>query len=363
MTQAFWVIVVAGLLMLLQIVYFRKVAFRKFSYSRTITRKAVYEGEHLQLVEVISNNKLTPLPWLRVESRLSPHLQFRSHEDLHVKDDRFHNSVFFVKSFSRVTRRYDILCSHRGYFDLSNTTLTVGDLFGMTAFPMQVQQPTYLYVYPQALSDDELPQEALQWQGDVSVRRWIFPDPILINGIREYRSGDSRKDIHWKASARTGTLQVKTHDFTVQPKLVLLLNIDPRENFWGVLTDAQREQVEYGIRLAATLGRWGYENDMEVGFYSNGTVQYDVGAKLSLLPAHSDRQQQELLTILAGFLAKQAESIFHTIERMIADQIDDADILVLSAYWNEALAQRCDELRVRGNNVTYIPFLKGGSSR
>ena len=243
MTQAFWVIVVAGLLMFLQIVYFRRVAFRKLSYSRTISRRAVYEGERIQLVEVISNNKLTPLPWLRVESRLSPYLQFRSHDDLSIKDDRFHRSVF-----------------------LSNTTLTAGDLFGMAAFPMQLRQPTHLFVYPAALSSEQLPQEALRWQGDISVRRWIFPDPILINGIREYRTGDSRKDIHWKASARTGQLQVKTHDYTVQPKLVLLLNIDPKENFWGNLTEQQQETVEYGIRVVATLSRWAYENDMDVAF-------------------------------------------------------------------------------------------------
>lgn len=360
MTQAFWVIVVAGILMLAQIAYYRRVAFRKLSYARSVTRSAVYEGERTQLVEVISNNKLTPLPWLRVESRLSPYLQFRSHEDLNVKDDRFHRSVFFVRGYSRITRRYDVLCAHRGYFDLSNTTLTVGDLFGLSAFPRQLQQPTFLYVYPSLLSDDELPQEALRWQGDVSVRRWIFPDPILINGIREYHTGDSRKDIHWKASARTGTLQVKMHDYTVQPKLILLLNIDPREDFWGNLTEDQQEQLEYGIRLAATLGHWAYENDMEIGLYANGVVKYAPDTKITLPPAHSDRQQQELLNILAGFVAKQSESIYQTIARMTADDIDDADILVLSSYWNEALAQRCDELRLRGNNITYIPIQKGG---
>ena len=356
MTQAFWVILVAGLLALLQIAYFRHVAFQRLSYSRNISRSAVYEGEHIELIEVISNNKLTPLPWLRVESKLSPYLKFRSNEDLNVKDDRFHRSVFFVRSFSRITRRYDVHCVHRGYFDLSNTTLTVGDLFGMTAFPRQLQQPTYLFVYPQPLEDNQLPQEALRWQGDISVRRWVFPDPIMINGIREYRSGDSRKDIHWKASARTGTLQVKTHDYTVQPKLILLLNIDPKTNFWGVLTDEQKEQVEYGIRAAATLSHWAFTQDMEVGFYSNGTVQFAPEQRIGLLPAHSAHQQTQLLRTLAGFVAKAAESIPHTVERLLADGVDDADILVLSAYWDDTLSQRFEELRQRGNHITYIPF-------
>ena len=60
-------------------------------------------------------------------------------------------------------------------------------------------------------------------------------------------------------------------------------------------------------------------------------------------------------------MAKQAESVFHTLERMVADELDDADILVVSAYWSDSLSQRCDALRRRGNHVTYIPFGEGGA--
>lgn len=126
-----------------------------------------------------------------------------------------------------------------------------------------------LFVYPSLLGEDELPDEALRWQGDVSVRRWIFPDPILINGIRGYQIGDSRKDIHWRASARTGSLQVKTHDYTVFPRLMMVFNIDPEDNFWGVLSETQQEEMEYGIRTVATLCNWAIVNNMEVGLYSN----------------------------------------------------------------------------------------------
>ena len=249
MTAAVWLIIIVGVFAILQSRYYAKVSFKKLRYERTISKSAVFEGENLDLVEVIVNNKLTPLPWLRVESKLSPWLRFRSQENLEILDDRFHRSVFYLRPYSRITRRYNVKCMRRGYYDLSITTLTVGDLFGLGSTSQEVRSDrAKLFVYPSILGQDELPDEALRWQGDVSVHRWIFPDPILINGIRGYQRGDSRKDIHWKASARSGELQVKTHDYTVFPRLLLVFNIEPEDNFWGMLSAQQMEEIDGTIK-------------------------------------------------------------------------------------------------------------------
>ena len=92
MTAAVWLIIIVGAFAILQSRYYAKVSFKKLRYERTISKSAVFEGENLDLVEVIANNKLTPLPWLRVESKLSPWLRFRSQENLEILDDRFHRS-------------------------------------------------------------------------------------------------------------------------------------------------------------------------------------------------------------------------------------------------------------------------------
>ena len=39
-----WLWIIAGLLALLQIAYYRRVAFKKLSYSRSITRSRVYDA-------------------------------------------------------------------------------------------------------------------------------------------------------------------------------------------------------------------------------------------------------------------------------------------------------------------------------
>lgn len=358
MTAAIWLIIIVGALAILQSRYYAKNSFKHLHYERKLSKHAVFEGENLELIEIIANNKLTPLPWLRVESKLSPWLRFRSQENLEILDDRFHRSVFYLRPYSRITRRYNVKCMRRGYYDLSITTLTIGDLFGLNSTSKEAHSDAKLFVYPSFLGEDELPDEALRWQGDVSVKRWIFPDPILINGIRGYQLGDSRKDIHWKASARSGSLQVKTHDYTVFPRLLLVFNIDPEDNFWGQLSEKQREEMEYGIRTVATLCNWAIVNSMEVGLYSNARIMYAPDLGIAIEPACNAAQMNRILETLAGLEFKQHESIYRTIEHLVENDTTETDILVFSTFWNEAFDRRCDELRRKGNSVTHITLRK-----
>ena len=359
MTAAVWLIIIVGFFAILQSRYFAKVSFKKLHYERKISKSAVFEGETLDLSEIIANNKLTPLPWLRVESKLSPWLRFRSQENLEILDDRFHRSVFYLRPYSRITRRYQVKCIRRGYYDLSITTLTAGDLFGLSTTSREARsEEAKLFVYPSILGQDELPDEALRWQGDVSVKRWIFPDPILINGIRGYQLGDSRKDIHWRASARTGELQVKTHDYTVFPRLLIVFNIDPEDNFWGQLSAQQQEEMEYGIRTVATLCNWAIVNNMEIGLYSNATISFAPDVGIAIDPACNASQMNHILETLAGLEFKEHESIYRTLEHLVENDTSETDILVMSAFWNGAFDNRCEELRRKGNSVTHITLRK-----
>src|SRR5699024_12843334 len=43
-------------------------------------------------------------------------------------------------------------------------------------------------------------------------RNALFSDPLMTNGTRGYIPEDSMRDIHWKASAKTGELQTRLYD-------------------------------------------------------------------------------------------------------------------------------------------------------
>jgi uncharacterized protein (DUF58 family) len=69
------------------------------------------------------------------------------------------------------------------------------------------------------------------------------------HGLREFRSGDSRRWIHWRTSARRGALMVRQFEQQRNQDLCLLVELwRPAEP-----TEAELENVERAVSFAATV--------------------------------------------------------------------------------------------------------------
>ncbi len=352
-----WFAIVVGALSLLQMQFFFFVGLRKVFYRRFFSRSAVYEGEKAEMVEIIENRKIFPILWLRVESKISAYLKFKKQDDLDVRHEKFHQSVFYMRGYKRITRRHEITCTHRGFFQLKNTALTTGDLFGLFNRFKEIKGDAELYVYPQILKNEEIPLESLKWQGDITMRRWIMPDPILINGIREYRHGDSQKDIHWGATARTGELQVKVHDHTVSPRTIIALNAQISETLWGEMRIEDKEVIEVGIRYAAHLATWAVSNGLEVGFCSNAKLN-DTKGTVFVHSSCSQAHLEHLLQTMAKLDIVRERNFHSLLDDLYSASTSAMDIVIISSYWSDTLEKRSAKLRSLGNSVTYIPIHK-----
>lgn len=354
MTVAWFVLIIAVLLGVQTFLY-RRFSLRKLSYHRYFEPGAVFEGDLAEMVEVLQNNKLLPLPWIRMESRLNSRLLFSRQVNLNITLEQFHSSVFFLGAFQKITRRHKVLCTHRGHYCFYQTTLTCGDLFGMNDRSMEFKEKVEVYVYPQIPSFQELPTEALRWQGDVSARRWILPDPVLVNGIREYRQGDPLKDIHWNATARTGKLQVKTRDFTVAPRTLVILNVQCREELWGLMEPWEQETVEPSVRCAAALLDWAISQGIEAGLLTNGGMEEEQKEEYFYLPpAGGDASLEILLRALAELRIENKIHFSTLLERLVEQEFTGMDMVIVSPYWSDTLEDRLPALRAKGNTVTVI---------
>lgn len=355
---AIWIILIVGFLALAQTIYYNRWGLKKVSYTRSFSKERVFAGEKVELVEVLSNRKLIPIPWVRVESRISSSLRFKRQENMGIAMDRFHKSLFYLGGYAKITRRHEITCLDRGYYDCSLASIVAGDLFGVAHDRADVRGDARLYVYPAVLKPDELPDSALKWQGDVTVRRWILPDPMLTVGIRAYRSGDPQKDVHWGATARTGQLQVKQRDYTVSPRALLVMNCQISEGLVGGMEPSQVALLENGVRICAALAAWCVGNGIDVGFLTNGASKLDDSA-LSIEPRCADAHLERILEALALLVIKMKLDMHTLLDRQIAAAVSDMDILVVSAYWSDELEQRAARLRRQNNSVTWLPITAG----
>jgi uncharacterized protein (DUF58 family) len=349
-----WTIVVVAIVAVIQVAYYHKRGLRGVSYARGFSRSRAVEGETLEFIEQLTNEKLIPVPWVRVESRISSRLRFTRQKDHAIDLDQFHRSVFFLGAYSRITRRHEILCTRRGWYDCGKVNLVAGDLLGLAACRRDEETGCSLYVYPRIPELGELPESALKWQGDVTVRRWILPDPILVNGIREYRPGDPLKDVHWGATARTGQVQVKTRDYTVSPRVLLIFNTQIADGLLGGMQPEEVEFLERGIGVCAALASWCVSGGIEVGFASNGEDAREPEKEIYIPARTGDAQLDAVLEQLATLVIKMKTGIHSVLDRRIADGTTGMDILVVSNYWSDTIEKRAAQLRLAGNSVTHI---------
>lgn len=322
---------------------------RGFSYRRSFSRSDVEAGGRVEFVEVIGNRSPLFLPWVRVEARMPLSFAFHTKEDVEIRGDRYHKSVFTLMPFSQVTRRHRIVPGQRGHYLLTQVSVTAGDLLGLRLISRDADAPAELFVYPALPAEEELPLPAARPQGDVSVNRWILPDPFLVNGIRGYRPGDPVRDIHWPATARTGELQVKTHDHTADPRLMVLINAQKTEDQWGDLMEYEQGAIERAISLAAGLCLRTLSQGGEAGFAANIPLDEEEEAAC-FPPAREAGRQTALLRALASLRIRRVFSFPTFLEQL--PPLSGVDFVILSCYDSPAIRRQMEAMARLGNSVT-----------
>ena len=323
-------------------------ALKGLQCTRRFSVPAAHEGETVEVIEVVRNDRPLLIPWLRLESRISPHLRFGRQENLGVSGEMYHRSLFMLMPYQQITRRHKVHLMHRGAYDIGNATLTAGDLLGVSCIGQEKRMSVPILVYPRLLDPSYIPAPFYRLLGESIVQRRMLQDPFLVNGIRPYQLRDNVRDIHWAATARTGELQVRTHDFTAQTRLMVVVNGQLSHHQWGHLMDYEHGPVERAISVAATMCVDALRQGLPCGFAANMPMG-DSDLCTVLAPDAGAAREEELLSALARLRVKFIKSFHEFLDELLT--LSGVDFLILTAYESEEMASRIDALRLRGNTV------------
>lgn len=349
MTGLAWFIFITFLVVFIQSCIYRKWGLSKVEYSRYFNKKAVFEDDFVEMVEIIYNKKLLPLPWIRIESKIDANLEFQRQANLDIKHEQFHKSLFSLMPYTGITRRHKVKCKRRGFYTLDSAAITCGDLFGLQEISKTFQIDANLVVYPKILSMEDILLPSHSLQGDVVVRRWIVEDPFIISGVREYNYGDPLNRINWKATARTGQLQVRNNDFSAHPRILIYLNVDISEDMWEAVTD--RERIEKGISYAASIANYAISKGIDVGFGSNAHIKGVEEQSIRIRPAGGEQQLLYLLEVMAKMEIERDVTFYTFLEQDIQGVLTGYDILLITCFISDRLETQINELRKNGNAV------------
>lgn len=359
----FWFMAFIIIIVLVMNLIYEQLALKGVSYTRYFSKRTVFEGEPLEMVEVISNAKWLPLPWLRLETSMPIGVRFERQNNLNISSGaiyQYHVSLFFLRSYRQVTRRHQVACKGRGVYCLNTATLTTGDPLGMVQKVKKFNLDLQLHVYPKILSIQELPLPNHSWLGQLVVRRWIVEDPFLTAGVREYRSGDGYRSINWKATARTGSIQVHQRDYTADHRLMICLNIESSDTMWKSILN--QERIENGIRYAASVANYALANGIETGILCNGRLLDGNKESIIIEPSTAADQLELLLIKMTRLVMERVEPMFRLLDRVIEAGTTDMDYLIISCHQGEQLRERARQLERQGNGVEWMNMLQGGHS-
>ncbi|WP_168122631.1 DUF58 domain-containing protein [Paenibacillus sp. HB172176] len=346
-----WFVITAVLLMGAQTYLFKKWALSKLTFERRFSSKTCFNGETVEWVEQLSNRKWLPVPWLRVESQLSSHLRFGKQENLDVSSGQMyqnHRSFFTLAPYTKITRTHRITPDKRGWYKMNTVTLTGGDLLGsaQNSIQLSLQEELIVFPLPAEVPLDQLPFRS--WQGENPVRRHVITDPFSIAGTRGYQPGDTLRQVNWKATARTGELQVHQYDYTATRCMMIYLNAEDVEGMWRAISN--EALIERGIEWAAGVAERVIAQGMQVGFMANmpimGTIESAYAEPLS-----GQDHLYGLYELMAKLAMERTQKFTELLEEAVELRYANRDVLLLSAYWNDELEQLAEELRHNGNAV------------
>lgn len=330
---------------------------KKLSCWRSFSRDRFFEGESGELVEVVRNDTIFMIPWLRVETCISPNLRLGRQDNLQVSGEMYYCSFFTLMPHQQIRRRHRVTFLKRGFYDLGNAALTTGDAMGAMTFMASQKLSTPVLVYPRLMDPEELPLPVSRHLGELVRRQQLLSDPFLIRGIRGYQPGDPVRDIHWPATARTGEVQVLVHDYSARNRLLVILNVQYQDvQLNSYIPDTESAPIEEGIRIAASVCVHSLRSGMSAGIAANMPTGEGEGNTV-LLPDEGSAQEEQVLDTCAR-LRLHCGDRFPTFLESFSNQ-SGLNILILSRYDSEGIRAAIAKLEAAGNQ-TEFHLLEGG---
>jgi uncharacterized protein (DUF58 family) len=210
--------------------------------------------------------------------------------------------------YSSAKWKYELPCLKRGYYPLGPAVISSGDIFGLYSRSLKIALEDHIIVYPRIMRIGRAPIPSQQPLGESRSEYRVFQDPTRPIGVRDYQHGDSLRHVHWKASARLQSLQVKVFEPTTSFKVAIFLSVESFKDNGSV----NEENFELGISVAASLAHHVVEQGSPAGAFVN-TRRVDSNQPVSLAPSGSRDQ----LTSILEALAKVTEACSGPFERFL----------------------------------------------
>ncbi|MPV37183.1 DUF58 domain-containing protein [Georgenia subflava] len=196
---------------------------------------------------------------------------------------------------------FAIPTARRAVIEVGPVRSVRGDPLGLVRRAMTWTDVHELYVHPRTV---RLASTAAGFLHDLEgqTTRDITSSDLAFHALREYIPGDDRRYIHWRSSARTGTLMVRQFEETRRSHIVVALSRNAADY-------TEDDELEIAISTAGSLGLQAIAEEKDLTLLTSHEA----------LPVHSRRQLLDSLTRLEpgtgpGGVVSMAQTVSRDVE-------------------------------------------------
>jgi uncharacterized protein (DUF58 family) len=226
-------------------------------------------GDLVPVRVTVRNEGKLPVPWMLFEDLLNRQALEQRPPRMKVKGRRFH--IAMLRSGKEIVLRYKLECRQRGYYQIGPLVMESGDVFGLHRRFRVETEPHFLMVYPKIVTLEGYELASRRPIGEVLLTHRLYEDPTRIAGVRPYEVGDPLNRVHWRATARTGTLHSKVYEPTTIAGATILLDF----NMDGYPARGEPYRSELAVMTAISVANAVYEMGQQTGLVTNGRDAVD----------------------------------------------------------------------------------------
>lgn len=254
-----------ALLGLIFVSHFLAVSWSRSIYAeRKPNLNEIDIGEMVPITVNIGNRGAIPIPWVLAED-YQPEQYTRSKPPrLRIEGKRQRITLLWGNCTKKL--RYEITPTMRGFYQFGPLVLEGGDLFGLYRRFRVAASPQFLLVYPKIIPLEGYDLASRRPVGEIRLTHRLFEDPTRIAGVRAYQAGDAMNRVHWRTTARLGSLHCKIYEPSTIAGATILLDFHA-ESFHQ---RGEPYRSELAVTAAMSLANAVYQMGQQIGFVSNG---------------------------------------------------------------------------------------------
>lgn len=240
---------------------------RKISFRCTTDTELTEPGGIVTMTAYVTNSSSLPRLFLRVWLFFGEGIELREDMDWSRRyQDRDYPGLCVRRRLTLMPHttavfKIRLSLSKRGVHGLGRYILESGDYLGIQNLQNSGKMDAEIVVTAARAEGLAGSPPVSGFLGDHSVRRFLFDDPTLVIGTREYTGREPMRMISWTQTAIRGELMVRENDHTAEPSAVILTDMGG--------TPAEREAV---LALTRTVCEQLQEENVPYALFSDGDL-------------------------------------------------------------------------------------------